>query len=305
MRELPLNALRAFALAYETGGVRSAARVLQVTHSAVSRHLRELEAWLDVPLVSPDSPRRNLVLTPQGRELGSAASHTLRELEHAVRGVQERHHSTSVVLSTTPSLAARWLLPRLAAFEQAHPRIEISIVVEQRVIDPRDLGADLAVRMGSGSWDDPEREALMDDRLYPVMSASLWEQKGRPSSPDTLLGIRLLHDRDPSASWEAWRAAMGPATLDVRAGPRFASSDLVLRAAEEGLGMALARGRLAQAELHSGRLIRPFGDLEIVLPDAYWIVRAPGSPRKAAVGAVIKWLRHCAAKDGGGASGAA
>ena len=113
----------------------------------------------------------------------------------------------------------------------------------------------------------------MDDALYPVMGRDFWADAGRPDSPDCLTDLRLVHDRDPNASWAAWRAAHGPAGLNVRSGPRFASSDLVLRAAAQGLGVALARDRLAAEDLAAGALIRPFGGRQIDLPEAYWIVR--------------------------------
>ena len=241
MRNLPLNALRAFACVLETGGVRSAARELRITHSAVSRHLRELEAWLDVPIVEAAAaaaghsplPRKDL-------ELARHASAALRDLERAARAVRERHHSSSVTVATTPSFAALGPPPRLAAFGEDHARIELSLVVDQRVADPASQGADIAIRMGRGPWREVEAEPLMGDALVPVMSPGLWERSGRPSSPEALVRLRLLHDRDPHAHWELWRSEHGPPELDTRAGPRFVSSDLVLRAAEEGLGVALA-----------------------------------------------------------------
>jgi LysR family transcriptional regulator, glycine cleavage system transcriptional activator len=291
MRDLPLNALRAFACVLETGGVRSAARELRITHSAVSRHLRELEAWLDVPIIEAGGGRRPLALTPQGLELARHASTALRGLERAARAVRERHHSASVTVATAPSFAARWLLPRLAALGEDHARIELSLVVEQRVADPSSQGADFAIRMGRGPWPEAQAEPLMGDALVPVMSPSLWERSGRPSSPESLLRLRLLHDRDPHAHWELWRSQHGPPELDTRTGPRLVSSDLVLRAAEEGLGVALARERLAEEELRSGRLIRPFRDLVVDLPDAYWIVRAAGTQPRKAVATVVDWLR--------------
>ncbi|HEX7199876.1 MAG TPA: LysR substrate-binding domain-containing protein, partial [Dongiaceae bacterium] len=106
----------------------------------------------------------------------------------------------------------------------------------------------------------------------------------------------LLHDRDPSASWQLWRGKFGPAALDVRRGARFASSDLLLRAAAQGLGVALARARLAQEELASGALLRPFGPRRIVLGTAYWIVRPAGREARGAVNMLVSWLQQEAAR---------
>lgn len=291
MRDLPLNALRAFAAVYETGGVRPAARALQVSHSAVSRHLRELEAWLGLPLVESRAGARALAFTPQGEALGRAGLASLRELDGAVAALRESRRANAVTISTTPSFAARWLLPRLPAFAEAFPWIELSVLAEQALADPSDQNADLAVRMGRGPWPGLTSEPFMDEALFPVTSPDYWRAAGKPRTPEGLAGLRLLHDRDPNAAWEAWRRAYPAAGLDVRAGPRFASSDLVLRAASQGLGVALARGRLAADDLMTGALIRPLGELQVVLPDAYWIVRPQAAVPRRATEAVVDWLK--------------
>jgi len=292
MNDLPLNALRAFAFAHAHTGVRAAARELGVAHSAISRHLAELESWLGVPLREPGSARSAWTLTPQGEVLAKAVQTGLQEITAAVAAIREARSPFVVSISAAPSVAARWLLPRLPALERAHPRIEISLLVNQRLEDPRAAGVDIALRMGAGPWAGVQCEPLMDDALYPVLSPSLWKEHGRPADPRGLSGLRLLHDRDPRASWDAWRRRFGPPSLPLR-GPRFASSDLLLRAAEQGQGVALAQHRLAADALAEGRLVRPFGQLEIALANAYWIVRSPSTqaPRHA-VATLIAWLRE-------------
>ncbi|NTX17001.1 LysR family transcriptional regulator [Myxococcus sp. CA056] len=291
MKELPLNALRAFAVVYASGGVRAAARELGIAHSAVSRHLAELDAWLGVPIIHPPAGRRGLTFTPQGEALGRATLSGLREIARAVASIRETRSEGSVTISTTPSFAARWLLPRLPALEEAHPHIEVSVVVDSRIIDLGTGEADLAIRMGRGPWRDVDCEPLMEDSLYPVMSPALWKKSGRPDKPDGLTRLRLLHDRDPETPWERWKAAHGPASLDVHGGPRFASSDLVLRAALLGQGVALARHQLAADDVASGALLRPLGDLSVELGTAYWVVLPKYSQVKPATRTVADWLK--------------
>jgi LysR family glycine cleavage system transcriptional activator len=293
--DLPLNALRAFALVYQHRGVRAAARDLGMAHSSVSRHLGELDRWLGVPLVNAGAGRTGLVFTPQGEALGRAVCAGLKQIEQAVATLREARPAHAVALSTTPSLAIRWLLPRLPAFEQAQPTIELSVLVDQKLEDFGDGRVDLAVRMGRGPWPELHCEPLMDDALYPVMSPAYWQDHGRPSRPAQLAGLRLLHDRDPQAAWELWRRAHGPAGLSLQGGARYTASDLVLRAAGQGQGVALARHRLVADELAAGSLVRPFGALEVPLPCAYWIVRGDATRPRAAVAAVIDWLRWQAA----------
>ena len=288
--DLPLNSLRAFALVYQHRGVRAAARELGMGHSSVSRHLAELTRWLGVPLMHAGAGRAALVFTPQGEALGKAVCDGLRDIEQAIATLREARPVHAVALSAAPSFAMRWLLPRLPAFEKAHPKVELSVLVEQKLEDFTDGRVDLAIRMGRGPWPGVQGEPLMDDALYPVMSPVYWRDHGRPSKPAQLGGLRLLHDRDPHAAWELWRRAHGPAGLSLQGGARSASSDLVLRAAQQGQGVALARHRLATGDVEAGTLVRPFGALEVKMEQAYWVVRPPGQPRPA-VAAVLDWLR--------------
>jgi LysR family transcriptional regulator, glycine cleavage system transcriptional activator len=291
VQALPLNALRAFAAVYAQGGVRAAARQLQVAHSAVSRHLAELDGWMGVPLTQQGAGRRRLAFTPQGEALARATIAAFREIETAAAALREARSINSVTITTPPSLASRWLLPRLPRLEEAHPQIEVSVLVDQRLVDMDAGEADLAIRMGRGHWPDGRSEPLMDDVLYPVMSPSYWEKSGRPHRPADLVGLRLLHDRDANASWESWRLTHGPEELDVQKGPRFASTDLVLRAAALGQGVALARHRLAMDEVSAGTLVRPIARLSVSLGPAYWIVLPKRSRVREATTAVVEWLK--------------
>ncbi|HET6654637.1 MAG TPA: LysR substrate-binding domain-containing protein [Gammaproteobacteria bacterium] len=292
MRDLPLNALRAFASVYAHGGIRAAARELGVAHSSISRHLKELEAWTGTPLTRESTGRRGLAFTQQGEALGKATLAGLREITHAADAVREARSATSVVLSTTPSFAARWLLPRLPALEATHPDLEVSVIVDQKLSNLDGGAIDVAVRIGKGPWPGLDCEPLMDDALYPVMSPAFWQKSRRPAKPAQLARLRLLHDRDPQAAWVVWRDACGPPGLDVRAGPRFASSDILLRAAMQGQGVALARHRLASDDVAAGALLRPLGALSVTIAEAYWIVRPRQTDVRPAVAAVIDWLKE-------------
>jgi LysR family transcriptional regulator, glycine cleavage system transcriptional activator len=291
MRKLPLSALRAFAAVFETGGVRPAARALQVTHSAVSRHLRELEAWLGVPLVEQRGGGGRVSLTVQGQALGKAAISGLTDLERAVESVRELRRPNSVVIATTASFAARWLMPRLPSLVKSHQWIELSVVTEQAVRDVADQGADLAIRMGSGPWPDGKCEPIMDDALWPVATRRYWNGIGERKASRALAKACLLHDRDPAAGWERWFTAHPLRDIDFRRGPRFTSSDLVLRAAAQGLGVALARACLVSDDVANGIVFRPFGTDRVRLPNAYWLVRANDEPLRPAVLAVAEWIK--------------
>ncbi len=291
MVDLPLNALRAFAVVYAEGGVRAGARRLGIAHSSVSRHLAELDGWLGRRLVQEKAGRRGLILSAQGEALGRALVLGFGEIERVAQALRDGRAANSVVLSTSPSVAARWLLPRMAAFEAERPRIELSVHVDQRLEDLRSGDVDLGLRIGKGDWPELRCEPLMDDELYPVMSPEYWNKAGRPKKLEQLANLRLLHDRDPNASWELWRRERGPETLATRKGPTFASSDLVLRAAVLGQGVALARHRLARADVESNVLARPFGDVSVKLGTSYWIVLPKHAQVRPAAMTVMAWLK--------------
>lgn len=295
MKDWPLNALRAFSVVHASGGIRAASRELGVAHSSVSRHLRELEAWLGVPLARSEGGRSGLIFTPQGELLAKATENGFHAIAQALDVLREARSEHSVIITTTPSLASRWLLGRLPVLHAAHRRLEVSVVVERALDDLDNGGVDFGLRMGRGPWPGLRCEPLMDDMLYPVMSPACWQASGRPQKPSALRRLRLLHDRDPQASWARWKQAHGPASLDARKGPRFASSDLVLRAAAQGQGVALARHQLAREDVDAGVLIRPFPELCVPIGTAYWLVMSARATPSPAAGTVMDWLRETAA----------
>ena len=288
---LPLNAIRAFAAVARHRGVRAAARELGVSHSSVSRHIAELERWLGVSLLDRDPGRAGFALTAQGERLARSAIESLQALETALDAGRESRSPFTVMISTTPSFASRWLLPRLPSLQRAHPRLEVSVIADQKLDFAERMSCDLALRMGRGPWPGLNCEPLMDDALYPVASPLYLGKTGTARERIDLRQHKLLHDRDPAASWAQWRKEHGPADLDVRTGPRFSNSDLVLRAAAQGLGVALARRQLAADDLASGALVRLLPSRQVMVKDYYWIITRPGTGLRHAVKAVMAWLR--------------
>ena len=295
MYDLPLNALRVFAVVYDRGGVRSAARALCIAHSSVSRHIRELEAWIGIELLEKHEGQRRLNFTVHGEALGKAALTHISKLQEVVSSLQETKSVNAITVSTTPSFAARWLLPHMADFRDKYPWIELSLMVEQKSAPPVEQGADISIRMGKGPWKGVECDLLMDDCLYPVVSPDYWNKQGRNSELEDICNWDMIHDRDPEASWQRWKTEYDLVHLDIRKGARFTSSDLVLRAARQGLGVALARGRLAEEDLSNGLLLRPFGDAQIMLPQAYWVIWSGKLVRRKSEIIFVDWLKEEAA----------
>lgn len=300
MRDIPMNALRALAAVYLQGGIRPAGRMLGIAHSSIARHVSELEARVGAAILEKDGRRRSVVFTALGERLGREASEAMTKLDVAWLAARERRPPNAVVLSATPSFAALWLLPRLPALAEAHPRIEVSVLAEQRVREPEDEGSDLSIRMGSPRAE-VSADPLMDDALTPVLAPRLLARtraaRGGQAGLDLVLkDLPLLHDRDPNAGWDRWQSAFGPKGLDLSRGPRFASSDLLLRAALQGQGVALARLRLAQDSLRSGALVR-LSEKNLVLQDAYQLIGRTDRLAGPAVRAVREWLLREAGRE--------
>lgn len=295
MRDLPLNALRAYAAIHLAGGIRPAGRMLGVSHSSVARHLAELEAHVGAPLIERGDRERAIAFTPLGERLGQEVAQALGALDRTWTSARERRAAKAVTISATPSFASLWLLPRLPRLAEVHPLIEVSVLAEQRLRTPSEEGSDLSIRMGAPRKGE-RAVPLMDDALAPVASRRLLAKaraaRGGVTGGVTLAGLLrdlpLLHDRDPNAGWSVWFERHGPYDVDLALGPRFSSSDLVLRAAKQGQGLTLARLRLAADDLASGALER-LSDLAVPLPDAYWILECDDSKRTS-VRAVRDWL---------------
>ncbi|TFL16627.1 LysR substrate-binding domain-containing protein [Jannaschia formosa] len=289
MRDLPLTSLRALAALHRSGGVRAAARLLGVTHSTVSRQIRDLERFYGVPLAEAEG--RGLILTPEGAALAGTASRALEELEAASMRLKERRGLRTVTIATTASVAVRWLLPRLSRFREENGGIEVSVLTEQRLVDPDGENADIAIRQSVEPRSRVSALPLMDDAICPVISARHPDAERMMDClpPDAA----LLHDRDPETTWARWLERHPAPGVDASKGARFTSSDLVISAASAGLGYALARERLVMDDLAAGLVMRPFRSERIELGTAYWLLRADRTTASnRSVDAVSDWLQR-------------
>ncbi len=281
----PLNALRAFEAAARLLSFTRAAAELAVTQAAISHQIKSLEEWLGV-LLFQRLPRR-LVLTDGGRELLATIRDAFDRIEGAVARVRRNDGTGPLTVTVLPSFAAKWLVPRLGRFQTQHPDIEVRIAADTR-LSRFDDGVDLAIRAGRGHWPDLVCERMLSEELYPVCSPRLLSGPVRLVDPEDLKGHTLLHD-DFEQDWRMWLNAAGVTGVDWRRGPRFSDSSMVIQAAVEGQGVALARSALAHEDLKAGRLVRPFR-IDIASELAYYIVCPPSHAGRPKVRAFRDWL---------------
>ncbi|WP_420547867.1 LysR substrate-binding domain-containing protein [Curvivirga sp.] len=292
MKSLPLNSLYAYWHVYSQGGIRAAARVLEVSHSSVLRHVKELEMWCGASLIETRPNSKSLIFTQKGKQLGDSVSKFFPPFESNLIKLKEEKHSNQVIISTTPSIASRWLMAKLPDFQKQYPNIEIHIRLDQKVENFKVGEFDIAIRMGRGGWDEPYEQPLMDDCLIPASN-----RQDTYRDKHDLMTVPLIHDGDPEGSWHSWFEKYLPEIFGTAAGrkqsksgPIYASSDLVIRAAMAGDGVALVREQLCRDELKQGILVDLFPEEHVPLKDAYWLVGAQPHHQSKATRLVWEWL---------------
>ena len=279
----PLATLRTFEAAARHGNFSRAAEELHLTHGAISHQIKSLEQTLGVTLFRRD--RRGVTVTPEGAALAAVMRDALAQIARGVEAVRGRP-PRALTISVLPGFAANWLIPRLADFQARHPEIEVNIRAGQDLVDFARDDVDLAVRYGPGTWPGLVATRLMGEHVFPVCSPDF--AGGRlPRTLAALAAAPLLHS--PTQPWDEWFRALGQAAPDVRRGPGFSEPGLLLRAAADGLGVALARSVLVQPELEAGRLVRPVPH-SVPAAFAYYVVYPADAPMSAQLAALRDWL---------------
>ena len=271
-RRIPsLNALKAFEAAARHESFSDAATELFVTHAAISRHIRELEETLGTELFVRTG--RGVELTEAGRRFGERLTPLFDQLADAAREAAAVGAARTLKVSVEPAFASRWLVGRLAKFNDLHPDIELTIDSTNRLVDFYADDVDIGIRYGNGQWEDTEANKLSDVVIFPVCAPKLVEGE-TALSPERLGEYTLLHE-NRKQWWADWLSEAGvKAEMDWR-GTIF-QNHLAIEAAEAGAGFALGDQILCTDSLIEGWLKRPF-PIDMKDHGAYWIVRKKGS----------------------------
>ena len=292
----PMQALRAFEAAARAQSLSRAAEALSVTHGAVSHQIKALEASLGVRLI--ERAGRGIRVTEEGARLASRLRVALAEIADAVREASQRSNPRQLRVSVMPSFAARWLLPRLGSFLAQHRDIDLDVRSNMALVDFRRDDADVAIRYGLGKWPDVEAEPLMGDTFFPVCSPRLAAKL--PAHPRDLERHTLLRADDEQ--WKPWFEAVGLEWPEPSRGPIFNDSSLMLQAAAEGQGIALARTTLVGNDLRNGVLVRLF-DIDVEAERRYYLVYPPRFAASPKLALFRAWLRSEIALDASRAGG--
>jgi len=297
----PLNALKAFEAAARHASFRKAASELSVSPAAISHQIKNLEETLGVQLFHRLS--RGLKLSAAGQAALPLLRDGFGRLAAAVQQMREDDERRPALrISAPPSLAAKWLLPRLSGYTARNPGLDIRLSATPALIDDgrpaatsdgfHEAEADLAIRFGEGDWPGCRVEKLMEVSALPLCSPRLLGGERPLRRPDDLRHHTLLHDDTGYAGrpeWKAWLEAAGVTDIDTARGPRFNQAALAIDAAAEGQGVALTLEPLARADLAAGRLAAPF-EVRLRLKPAYYLVCPDGAVEAPGATAFRRWL---------------
>lgn len=258
MRRLPpLNALRALEAAGRHGSFTLAAAELNVTPGAVSRQIKLLEETFGLSLFERKSGA--LEATEKCRAYAKTLSDVFGRIETATQRLTEAEDDHEIKLSSSMTFTLLWLVPRMAAFHDLHPRLRLRLsgaVPPPRMNDARDI--DVYVQLGDGSRTELDAERLLGNDLVPVCSPKLLE-KGPPLAvPGDLAQHTLLHSMLRPGHWPHWLRGAGVEGVNGREGNSHGSSALCYQAAIEGLGVAIAQVNFVIDDIAAGRLVTPF-----------------------------------------------
>src|SRR5262244_847896 len=290
-RRLPqLNALKAFEAAARHESFTRAAEELCVTQGAVSHQVKALEAELGIKLFNRE--RQRLLITGAGREYLGVVRDALDRIAMGTERLVQRQSSGVLTVSTSPDFAAKWLVHRLGLFAEAHPGIDLRVSATMHQVDFAREDVDIAVRHGDGHWPGLHVTRLCTEHLFVVCSPTLASELGRPAD---LLKLPLLHF-DDHTTWFAWLDAAGVAGTDAIHGPILNRASMLIDAAVDGQGIALARTTLAAWDLINRRLVRPF-PVALPLSKSYWIVCPKATAGLPKLTAFRDWLLAQASED--------
>jgi len=290
MVRLPsLNGLRAFEAAARHLSFTLAAAELNVTQTAISHQIKRLEQELGVKLFLRQN--RALALTPQARDYLPGIRAAFNDLRLATDRLLRKDNDRVLTVSTLSSLAAKWLLPRLSAFQEAHPGIDVRITTSTALVDFAKDDVDAAIRYGRGRWPGLRADWLMADQLFPVCSPALLTG-GRPlACPQDLAEHTLLHTSGGyDDDWRLWLTAAGlPPDISKLPGLTFDMTFMTVQAAIDGLGVAIGRTSYVETDIAKGRLVVPF---KIALPDewGFYLVSPLASADSPKLTAFRQWL---------------
>lgn len=286
-KKIPLNAVRAFEVAARHMSFTGAAEELNVTQVAVSRQIRSLEDYLEIPLF--ERRHRTITLTEEGARLFPAITQAIEDIDRAVSSVSMRGKRNVLLVQSYTTFGHRWLIPRLSRFHKQFPNIDIRLTASTQPVNFERQNLHAVIRTGNGEFENCDCDFLAPLELVPVCSPGLAKSWTRQESVETLRRQTLLHSLARPNDWAMWLSSAGVKDVDPGRGLKFENSVLAYEAALQGIGVAMGVRVLVDQFLRLGSLVAPF---EHVLPldTGYYLVIPRGRPMSVALRDFRRWL---------------
>ena len=284
----PIHCLLSFEALARLRSVTFAADELNVTPSAISHRIRQLESQLGFKLFA----RADFSLGADGAAYLAQVRLALKALESPPGSAATAGGATKLRLAVTPTFSRQILLPRLALFRHAYPDVELILQVSIPLLNVTAENADLEIRFGLGGYKDVEELRILSDEIFPVCSPEYLHEFGPFEGFDTAADVaraRLI--RSPLEPWRTWFQACGIDLPEPREGSQFNDIGLMLDAAVAGFGVTLTRSKLGLAWIDSGRLIR-LSPRAVPSPHHHYICWKPGTLERWECAAFVEWLKH-------------
>lgn len=286
----PLDALVAFEAAARLSNFTAAAHELNISQSAISQQIQNLETNLGLALFNRKG--RRVRLTHLGSEYQHIVARALEQIANASREIRKTRGRARVTIAADQSIAWMWLMPRLPLFQRAHPDIAIRLVASDGLSDCLNDMVSLAIVHGKGSWLGYESRVLFKEEVFPVCSPGYLDKAGHLQSPEDLRCHTLLHLEAIEWQWLNWRmwlTDMGLVAPGESHGLVINNYPLLIQAARNGHGIALGWRYLVDADLQTGTLVHPV-EGSVKTDCGYHLAwRSDGVPDEGVV-ALCDWL---------------
>jgi len=265
---------------------------LNVTQGAVSHQVKALEDTLGLKLFHRE--RQRLILTEAGRNYLAVVRDALDRIAIGTERLLQRQEGGVLTVSTSPDFAAKWLVNRLSRFAEKYPDMDLRVSATTHYVDFARDDVDIVIRHGDGNWPGLDVQRLYSERLFPVCSPKLVAGRNRIAKAADLLKFPLLRLED-AKNWTRLLEAAG-VKATVRPGPVLNRASMLIDAAIDGQGIALARTALAAWDLINGRLVRPV-DVSLRMANTYWIACPKAASNVPKIATFRDWVLAEAADD--------
>jgi LysR family transcriptional regulator, glycine cleavage system transcriptional activator len=238
--------------------ITRAADALHLTQSAVSKQIQELETSLGIHLF--ERVRKRLSLTPAGARYEAAIRPLLAQIEAATLDVITSNDGGGALhISTLPTFGAKWLIPRLPAFQKSHPQIALNFVpfAQGYTFERADL--DCSILFGDGNWPGAIADYVIGREVI-LIAPPTATSKPLLKKPQDIAKFTLLQHASVPHAWTHWCEAHGVKGINSLAGPQLDQFHSVIRAVMAGMGLGLVPRCLVQDDVNAGHVSAPLDD---------------------------------------------